>query len=113
MLLELGKAASFALCILSLYSLLISVFFEPNTSWQQRLATGLARLAVAACVSLASGLIFSIPARTNPDAGLPLWKTLPVKVFFWAAFTLAVLFVLTWYLRCGGPVTLGLKQDCF
>ena len=65
MLFELGKAGSFVLCIVSLYSVLMSGFFEPNTTWEQRLMLGLSRLFVAGCVSFASGLVFSYPGKTN------------------------------------------------
>ncbi|QHN03999.1 hypothetical protein FTO74_11910 [Granulicella sp. WH15] len=113
MLLELGKVVSFVLCILSLYSALMSGFFEPNTTWQQRVTLGLSRLALSAYVSFASGLFFCFPAKTNPDSGISLWKTLPVRVFLWAAVALTVLFCLTWYLRCGGVNSFGFKLDCF
>ena len=113
MLLELGKATSFILCIFSLYSVLISAFLEPNTSWQQRMIAGLFRLAIAAGISLASGLLFAFPARTNPDRNIPISRTLPVQLFLWASFILTTLFVLAWYLRCGGQNSFGIKFDCF
>ena len=112
MLLDLGKALSFLLTILSLYSVLIAAFFDPNTSWQQRLVSGLTRLALAAVVSLASGLLFAFPARTNQDRRVSLLNTLPIRIFFLAAATLALLFLLTWYLRCGGTNTFSYKSDC-
>ena len=112
MLLELGKMVSFVLCILSLYSVLLSAFFVPNTSWHERLMLGLVRLAVAGCVSFASGLLFAFPSRTNPDRGVPLWKSLPVVVFFWAAVLLSLMFLIAWYLRCGNPDVFGSRLDC-
>ena len=37
-----------------------------------------------------------------------------VSVYFWgAAVILSVLFVLAWYLRCGGVNSFGFKLDCF
>jgi hypothetical protein len=113
MLLELGKAVSFVFCILSLYAVLMSGFFEPNTTWQQRLVLGLIRLAVAAGVSFASGFLFRFPVRTNPDRGASLWKTLPVQLFLWGAGGLTVLFLLAWYLRCGGVNSFDVHPDCF
>ena len=112
MLLELAKLASFLLSILSLYSVLVPAFFEPARSWQQRLVLGLTRLAVAGCISVASGCLFALPVRTNPDRHVPLWKTLPIRVFLSAAIVLATLFLLTWYLRCGGANSLGVERDC-
>jgi hypothetical protein len=113
MLLELGKAISFLLCILSLYPVLMSAFFELNTSWQERLMSALAKLLIAACVSLCSGLLFIWPARSNPDRNQSLLSTLPVRVFLWATAGLTVLFFLTWYVRCGGQNSFGIKHDCF
>ena len=113
MLLDLGKAVSFGLCILSLYSVLMNAFFEPNTTWEHRLALGVSRLVLAGCVCLASGLLFSLPIRTNVDRGVPVWKTLPVVVFLWAAVGMAVLFALAWYVRCGGNNSFGYRFDCF
>ena len=57
MVLEIGKALSFVICILSLYSVLMRGFLEPGTTWQQRLVVGFSRLALAACVSIACGLL--------------------------------------------------------
>lgn len=113
MLLELGKAGSFALCLLSLYGVLMSAFFEPNTTWEHRLWAGAIRMGIAAGVSLVSGMLFAFPVKTNPDGGMPLWETLPVRVFLGAAVGMAVLFGLTWYLRCGGVNSFGVKSDCF
>ena len=112
MLLELGKLVSFVFCIVSLYSVLMSGFFELNTTWEQRLALGLSRLALSACVSFASGLLFRFPAKTNPDGGISLWNTLPVRVFLWAAVLMAVLFCVSWYARCGGVNSFDFKPDC-
>ncbi|RXH58515.1 hypothetical protein [Granulicella sibirica] len=113
MLLELGKAGSFVVCILSLYSVLMSGFFEPNTTWEQRLMLGLSRLFVAGCVSFASGLVFSYPVKTNPDAGVSVWRALPVQMFLWAGGLMGTLFLIAWYLRCGGVNSFGFKVDCF
>ncbi|SNT42141.1 hypothetical protein SAMN05421770_11328 [Granulicella rosea] len=112
MLIELSKALSFALCLVSLHAVLASAFFEPDTTWPQRLTAGLFRLAIAACVCCASGLLFSYPARWNPDRDVSLWRTLPIRLFLWAAVVLSMLFALTWYLRCGGINSFGIPPDC-
>ena len=101
MLLDLGKSMSFFLSLLSLYPVAMSAFFEPAAPWQQRLYMALPRVAIAACICFASGLLFSWPSRKNPDAGQPLVSTLPVRLFLWAIPGLAVLFVLGWYSVCG------------
>jgi hypothetical protein len=99
MLLELGRTLSFFLSLLSLFPVLVSAFFEPGSRWQERLTVILLNCALAACICFASGLLFSWPARTNPDAGQPLLSTLPVRMFLWAMAAMAVLFALSWYLE--------------
>lgn len=141
MLLELGKAVSFVCCILSLYSVLVSAFFELAATWQQRLDLGLSRLALAACVSFASGILFRVPAKANPQSSaqsnpqssaqssgqssgqtsgqtspnraVSLLQTLPVRLFLCSAAAMAVLFCLAWYLRCGGINSFDSKTDCY
>jgi len=109
MLLELGKALSFFLSILSLYRVAISAFFVPGSQWQERLSITIARLLISACVSLASGLLFCWPSRSNPDAGQSLVSTLPVQLFLWGATAIVLFFAALWYLRCGGPFS---GHDC-
>jgi hypothetical protein len=99
MLLELGRMLSFVLSILSLYPVMMSAFFEPGSRWNERLTVILLNIALAACVCFSSGLLFSWPARTNPDAGQPLMSTLPVRLFFWAMAAMAILFAVSWYLE--------------
>ncbi|HMD41493.1 MAG TPA: hypothetical protein VKH45_00335 [Candidatus Acidoferrum sp.] len=94
MLLEFGRAVSFALSILSLYTLLDSAFFVLGTTWEERLILSTARIGLAGCVCFASGLLFR--HSTNPE--VPLTQTLPVRLFFWTLFGVALLFALSWYL---------------
>jgi len=101
-LLELGKAISFFVSILSIYPVAISAFFVPGSRWEERLSMALAKLVIAGCVCFISGLIFSWPARSNPEAGVALTSTLPVRLFFWAAAGGVALFMTSWYLVCGG-----------
>ena len=108
MLLEIGKALSFFVSILSLYRVAIGAFFVPGSVWDDRLATGVYRLAIAACACFTSGLLFTWPAQSNPEAGQPLTSTLPVRLFFWSAAGIGMLFVSTWYLICGA----GVGQSC-
>ena len=95
MLLEVGKALSFIMSILSLYALLVSAFFVPGSRWEERLADSLLRIALAACVCLASGLMF----RSTEPGEPPVTRTLPVRLFFWALAGMALLFFLSWYLE--------------
>ncbi len=112
MLLELGKPLSFLLSILSLYPVAISAFFAPTARWEDRLFLALPKLAIAACVCLSSGLLFSWPSRLNPAADRPLTSTLPVRLFLCAIPLLAMLFVLGWYLVCGGSGCPGQTEAC-
>lgn len=98
MLLELGKALSFFLSILSLYPIVMSAFFAPGTHWEERLSLALMKIALAGCVCFASGLFFYRPAH-GQDPGEPLMQTLPVRIFLWTLIGVAVLFVLSWYLE--------------
>jgi hypothetical protein len=101
--LELTKALTFFSTILSLYWTAVTAFFVPGIRWQERLYLLLAKLAIAATVSCMSGLIFTLPIRSNPDANQPLSTTLPVQLFLWASAGITVLFLTSWYLTCGAP----------
>jgi hypothetical protein len=92
-LLDLGKAVSFAMSILSLCALLDTAFFLPATRWEERLLASVARIGLAGCVCLISGLLFHF---SEPQ--VPLARTLPVRVFVWGLFGFSLLFVLGWYL---------------
>ena len=54
-------------------------------------------LALAACVCALSGMVFTWPTRTNPDRGLALSDTLPVRLFYWSSAVIALLFLSSWY----------------
>ena len=96
--LELAKAVSFLICILSLYWAAISAFFVPGAQWEERVWMALFKLLAAAAICFYSGMVFSWPAKTNPDAFQRLTSTMPVRLFFWAVAGMVVLFVLSWYL---------------
>lgn len=96
---ELVKALSFLLSILSLYPVLWGAFLVPGSRWQERLTMSLLNVALSACVCFASGILFSLPSQTNPQAGQSLTSTLPVRLFLWALSGMVVLFVASWYLE--------------
>ena len=98
-LLEIGKALSFFMSILSLCALMASAFFVPGSRWEERLFGSLLRIALAGCVCFASGLIFQWAGRSVEHVDAPVMWTLPVKLYFWALTGMAVLFVLSWYLE--------------
>jgi hypothetical protein len=112
MLLELGKAGSFVLSIVSLYPVAISAFFVQGSRLEERVLMALYRVAIAGCVCFGSGLVFTWPSRSNPEAGQPLLSTLPVRMFLWSVTGIAVLFAISWYLTCAGPGGRRLNRDC-
>ena len=94
-----AKFVALTLSILSLCALLAHAFFVPGAGWEDRLLDGLGMLGLAASVCFASGLVFEIPNRRfDPEPTPSLTHTLPVRLFFWAAGLMAVLFAVSWFL---------------
>jgi len=93
-LLELGRAISLAFSILSLYAVLDTAFFLPATRWEERLAASVARIGLAACMCLFSGILFRYHARPE----ISLARTLPVRLLLWTLAAAVVLFALAWSL---------------
>ena len=93
MLLDLTRALSFLLSILSLYALVDSAFFLMATSWEQRLVASIVRVVLAACVCCFSGLLFH---QQTPK--VPVTRTLPVRLFLWTFLGVSILFVVAWFL---------------
>lgn len=98
MLLEISRALSFLLSMMCLFPVLGSAFFVPGTHWQERLVASLMYVALATCVSLISGVLFSWPSPANPK-GQSLASTLPVQMLLWALAGMALLFAVSWYLE--------------
>jgi len=102
MLLELLRPFSFFASMISLYPVMLSAFFAPGTRWEDRLAMALLRVAMAACLCFASGLLYAHPVRHGSPAidepAEPLLRTLPVRLFFCAIGGMALLFLLSWWL---------------
>src|SRR3954454_9168308 len=96
--LELAKAVSFLVCILSLYWVAISAFFVPGAQWEERMWIAAFKLLAAAAICFYSGMVFAWPSRNNPTAFQRITSTLPVRLFFWSLAGIAVLFTLSWYL---------------
>ena len=94
--------AKFLALVLSILSLCLSLghaFFIPGASWDHRLIDGLALLVASGCICFAGGLIFEIPERKfDPEPTPRLTHTLPVRLFFWAAGLMAVVFAVSWFL---------------
>ena len=96
MLVEIAKPVTLVFCILSLYAVFDAAFLSISIDLQQRIYESLLRVALAAVISLVSGVIFRDTSRTRESA---LVATLPVRIFCWAATIMLVLFVLSWYLE--------------
>ena len=96
--LELAKAISFLICILSLYWAGISAFFVPGAQWEERMWMAAFKLLAAGAICFYSGMVFSWPSKTNPTAFQRITSTMPVRLFFWGVACISVLFVLAWYL---------------
>ena len=92
-LLDFGKVASFLMSILSLCALLDSAFFIPATRWEDRLIASFAKIGLAGCVCLISGVLFHLS-----QPGVSLARTLPVRLFLWAIAGFSLFFVLGWYI---------------
>jgi hypothetical protein len=99
MLFDIAKALSFFLSILSLYPVAVSAFFVPGAHWQERLVLSLARMGLAGCVCLLSGLLFSKPWQAEEGNSPSLLATLPVRMYLWTVLGVSVLFLLSWYLE--------------
>ena len=99
MFLDLAKAISLTLSILSLYPVMMSAFFVPGTRWEDRLLMSLLKIALAACVCFASGFLFALRPRVTIRTFSEVFGTLPVRLFFLAMVAMTVLFVISWYLE--------------
>jgi hypothetical protein len=93
-LLDLARAISFFVTILSLLALFNTAFFEIGATWQERLFGAIAHVGMAAGIAFASGLLF----RYSTHPTISLTKTLPVRTFLWTLFGIIILFALAWYL---------------
>ena len=84
-------------CILSLYALFHTAFLIPSTDMDQKVYDSLTELALAAGISMIGGLIFRADKQESRRAEFT--GTLPVQLFCWAAGSMLVLFVVSWYLE--------------
>jgi hypothetical protein len=97
--LQIAKFLALVVSILSLCALASHAFFVPGSPWEDRLLDGLAMLGLAGSICFASGMIFEIPDRKfDPEPSPHLTQTLPVRLFFWGAGLMAVVFVVSWFL---------------
>jgi hypothetical protein len=78
-LLDLARTISFLLMIFSLLTLLHTALFVIGTTWEQRLVASMTRVALAACILLAGGLLF----RRSTHPAVPISKTLSLFAVAW------------------------------
>jgi hypothetical protein len=101
MILDIAKALSFFLSLLSLYTVLGSAFFIPGSGWEDRLVLALARIGLAGCICLLSGILFARPWQVVRGAAVHgserLLATLPVRMYLYTVAGVAVLFACSWY----------------
>ena len=103
MLVEVAKPLTLFFCILSWYAVFNTALLDPSADMDQRIYDSIGRLALAAAISLISGLVFRAaahdPHSDASDSDAPLSATLPVQMFLWAAGILVVCFVISWYVE--------------
>jgi hypothetical protein len=97
MLAELAKPLSFIVCILSLYALLYAAFLNPSIDIGHRIIDSIGLLALAAAISVISGLIFR-EADRGWGVRVRLISTLPLQIFCWGSGIMTILFLLSLYL---------------
>src|ERR1700749_4940412 len=96
---ELAKPIALMLCMISLFGVFHTAFLVPASDLQQRISTGLERLALAAGISLISGMIFWKPASGASEDGDRFWGTLPMRIFIWTTAAMFIFFIASWYLE--------------
>ena len=99
MLVEVARPVTLISTILSLYALFHTAFLIPSGSLHQRIYQSLEMLALAAAISVVGGLVFcefdfEVCPRSHSAHG-----TLPIRVFFWSASVMLILFVVSWYVE--------------
>src|ERR1700690_1388870 len=99
MFIEFAKPVTLIFCILSLYALFHTAFLNPASDLDQRVYEWLHFLALAACISLASAVVFREAAQESYARRARLAATLPMQMFCWASGIMFVLFVVSLYVE--------------
>jgi hypothetical protein len=76
-----------------------TAFLIPASDLHETIMDTLEFLALAAGISLTSGLIFRDSTPDSSDSRTPLTSTLPIRLFCWAAGLMLLLFISSWYLE--------------
>lgn len=96
MLLDVAKPVAVLLCVLSLCAVFYSAFLIPASGLEQRSWDSVILLSLAAGICLSSGMLFR---ESADDGSESLLHTLPIQMFCWAVFLMAILFLASWYLE--------------
>ena len=99
MFLELARTLSFFASMMALYPVVAGAFFVPGSHWQDRLILALARMGLAGCIALLSGILFARPWLYREGAGHRLLAALPVRIYLWTVLGVAIMFALSWFLE--------------
>ncbi len=99
MFIEVAKPVAFVFCLLSLYALFHAAFLNPASDLEERIYESLSLLALAACISVLSAMIFRQTTRESYARSARLSSTLPVQMFFWASGVMFILFLISLYLE--------------
>jgi hypothetical protein len=99
MLMEVAKPVTLVFCILSLYAVFNAAFLALSINLHQRIYEALLRVALAAVISVMSGLIFRDATPPQGPCRTGLMATLPMQIFCWATGIMLVLFVVSLYLE--------------
>jgi hypothetical protein len=95
---EIARPLSFFVSMLALYPVVLGAFFVPGSQWEDRLILAVARMGLAGCLALVSGILFARPWLYQ-DGMRRLMTALPVRIYLWTILGVAVLFLLSWYLE--------------
>jgi hypothetical protein len=96
---EIAKPVTLVFCMVSLCAVFHTAFLVPASDLDQRILDSLGLLALAAGISLVSGLIFCEATPATQGGSSRLAGTLPVRMFCWASGLMLILFIVSWYLE--------------
>jgi hypothetical protein len=99
--LELARPTSLLASMISLLAVMHSAFFGSETDFHRRIYDSLAMLLLAAGIALVAGMLFERDCGVTGDSGpvLAVFRSFPVRVFFWASGLMLALFLLAWWIE--------------
>jgi hypothetical protein len=87
--------------LISLLAVMQTAFFGAETDFEQRIFDSLGMLLLAAGFALFGGMLFERRGEVGRGSGpvAAILRTFPVRIFYWTAGLIAVLFVLAWWVE--------------